>query len=130
MPTHKHIELIGQFFQLMESMHKSMWQKAPFSSDGGVTPLQMVALLYVMKNPHPTVGALGKHIQLSSSATAQLTDRLNASGFIKRTHHPNDRRMVLLAMTPKGEKALNSLFRKHQHTMRKFLKQMPERDLE
>jgi len=44
-------------------------------------------------------------LRLTPSTLTSLADRLERDGYIERRRHPTDRRTVVLALTPLGEKA-------------------------
>jgi DNA-binding MarR family transcriptional regulator len=48
----------------------------------------------------------------------ELVNRLEAAGFVHRTRAEEDRREVLLALTPKGEKVLAELALHHHEELR------------
>lgn len=86
-----HMHHLEQFMKTMRIIHRVLPTNI-FDAEGGIPPLQLEALLYLHMHPNSTVSALGKYLQLSSSATAQLTDRLAKADFIKRENNPRDRR--------------------------------------
>ena len=45
----------------------------------------------------------GARLGISKPAVTNLVDRLEQKGFLKRTSHPRDRRVFLLAIKPKGK---------------------------
>jgi len=47
---------------------------------------------------------LFKGLMLSSAGITSRLDRLERSGYVKRTRHPNDRRGVLVELTASGRK--------------------------
>jgi DNA-binding MarR family transcriptional regulator len=49
---------------------------------------------------------LFKGLLLSSAGITSRLDRLERRGYVKRTRHPDDRRGVLVELTPAGEEAL------------------------
>lgn len=94
------------------------------------TMLQLQALGFLKHNSASTVSQLSKFLATSSSSTAQLTDRLFNSGWIKREADKKDRRVIHLSLTPKGEKHFLEIKRKKFAKMGKFLRVLPETDLE
>jgi DNA-binding MarR family transcriptional regulator len=49
-----------------------------------------------------SAGQLAQHVEISSGAMTNRLDRLEASGLVQRVPDPNDRRGVLVELTPKG----------------------------
>lgn len=63
--------------------------------------LQIVALLVAHKHKLP-VGQIAEMLKISSSHCSRLTDRLVERGFLARSAHHADRRIVLLQPTKAG----------------------------
>jgi len=57
-------------------------------------------------------------MQIRHHSTVELVNRLEAGGFVHRTRAEDDRREVLLALTPKGEKVLGELALHHHDEIR------------
>lgn len=51
-----------------------------------------------------SAGKLSKRSQLSTGAMTNRLDRLEEAGFVRRLADPDDRRAVLVELTPKGRK--------------------------
>ena len=47
-----------------------------------------------------TPGAMARHLGISTASTTKLLDRLQASGHITRSQHPEDRRALAIRVTP------------------------------
>jgi len=75
----------------------------------GIEPQQHQLLLAIKGLPEaarPTVSTLSERLCLRHHSTVELVDRLEKQGAIARRHGDEDRREVLLALTPAGEKLL------------------------
>jgi len=75
----------------------------------GIEPQQHQLLLAIKGLPEgarPTVTTLSERLWLRHHSTVELVDRLEKQGAIARHHGEEDRREVLLALTPAGEELL------------------------
>lgn len=52
---------------------------------------------------------ISEKLHITKPAVTNLTDRLETNKFIKRIEHPNDRRVFLLEIQPKGEKIVRRI---------------------
>ena len=52
-----------------------------------------------------SIAAIGQRLGLSPSTMTGLVDRLEDQGYVKRRPHASDRRVTLLALSPKGFEA-------------------------
>jgi DNA-binding MarR family transcriptional regulator len=77
---------------------------------GGLTPQQHQALLSIKAGYKGretiNVGELAAHLMIEKHSAAELVDRLETAGLVKRSKSKDDGRVVMLAVTPKGEKLL------------------------
>ena len=129
MSTRRRLDLMQQLFKVMNEIRDNLEYKI-VQGDRMITPLQFKALSYLLAEPNATMGALGKYMHLSSSAAAQLGDRLVLAGLVKRMPHPDDRRAVLLGITSKGKKIFMEFESQHKKGMVKVFEYLPEDDLE
>src|SRR5579871_48028 len=80
----------------------------------GIEPQQHQLLLAIKGLPEgarPTVTTISERLWLRHHSTVELVDRLEKQGAIARRHGEEDRREVLLALTPVGEKLLSQITR-------------------
>lgn len=78
----------------------------------------MLALKGLPENVRPLVGELAERLQIQHHSTVELVNRLAARGYVTRLRGGQDRREVLLSLTPKGEKVLRELSLHHRSELR------------
>jgi DNA-binding MarR family transcriptional regulator len=86
----------------------------------GLEPRQhqlMLALKGLPTGVRPRVGELAKRLQIQHHSAVELVNRLASGGFVRR-RGGQDRREVLLALAPKGEKVLRELSLHHKAELR------------
>src|SRR6476620_12414976 len=74
------------------------------------------ALLH--KGPLP-VNVIGPKVNLTPGSISVAVDRLLAKGFVSRTESSEDRRIRIVALTPRGKGVITPVFRAHAATMEK-----------
>jgi DNA-binding MarR family transcriptional regulator len=72
----------------------------------GVKLKEFVALLYLRESTHATQQMLAKTLMLDANNCVILLNGLEEEGLIQRTRDPEDRRRHIVAITPKGVRAL------------------------
>ncbi len=83
------------------------------SRAAGLEPQQyqlMLAMKGLPKGTRPRIGELAERMQIQHHSAVELANRLSARGYVRRHRAGEDRREVLLALTPKGERVLRELF--------------------
>lgn len=80
----------------------------------------LLALKGLPDSLRPTIGVLAERLQLKHHSTVELVNRLAKGGLVRRLRDRNseDRREVLLALTPKGEHVLRELSLHHRTELR------------
>ena len=91
-------------------------------SDFGV----LEALLH--KGPLP-VNTIGPIVDLTPGSISIAVDRLVAKGLVSRVESAEDRRVRIVALTPRGKALIDSAFRKHSGQMRKVFSELSPEEL-
>jgi len=82
-------------------------QKAFSESGVEVTPIQVMLLFYLQKNDGSSLTQISQGLMLENPTVTGLIDRLEKLGYVKRSDHPNDRRVYLVHITERGNKVAN-----------------------
>lgn len=87
----------------------------------GLEPRQhqlMLALKGLPPGRRPRVAEIAERLQIQHHSAVELVNRLADSGFVKRHRGTQDRREVLLSLTPRGERVLRELSLQHRAELR------------
>ncbi len=82
-------------------------QKAFSESGVEVTPIQVMLLFFLQKNDGSSLTQISQGLMLENPTVTGLIDRLEKLGYVKRSDHPDDRRVYLIYLTEKGNKVAN-----------------------
>jgi DNA-binding MarR family transcriptional regulator len=105
-------------YQLRRFLHFS--EQA--ARDAGLEPQQhqlMLALKGLPRETRPRVGELAERLQIKHHSAVELINRLASAGCVRRHRGGEDRREVLLDLSPKGERILQELSLHHRAELRK-----------
>src|ERR1700747_1145637 len=72
------------------------------------------------KGPLP-VNAIGPKVFLTPGSISTAVDRLVERDLVSRVESPEDRRVRVVSLTPKGKRLIAPIFRKHAAKIRKVL---------
>jgi DNA-binding MarR family transcriptional regulator len=78
----------------------------------------MLAIKGMPSDVRPRISELANRMQIRHHSAVELVNRLEAGGYVQRARAQDDRREVLLALTPKGEKVLSELALHHHDELR------------
>jgi DNA-binding MarR family transcriptional regulator len=78
----------------------------------------MLAIKGMPADVRPRISELANRMKIRHHSAVELVNRLEAGGYVHRSRAEDDRREVLLALTPKGEKVLSELALHHHDELR------------
>ena len=81
------------------------------------------------KRPLP-VNTIGPIVDLTPGSISIAVDRLFAKGLVTRVESTEDRRVRIIALTPKGKELIVSAFRKHSAQMKKVFSDLTPEELD
>src|ERR1700704_6663665 len=80
------------------------------------------------KGPLP-VNTIGPIVDLTPGSISIAVDRLFAKGLVSRVESAEDRRVRIVALTPRGKALIDSAFRKHSGQMKRVLSELSPEEL-
>jgi MarR family transcriptional regulator, 2-MHQ and catechol-resistance regulon repressor len=80
------------------------------------------------KGPLP-VNAIGPIVGLTPGSISIAVDRLVAKGWVSRKESTEDRRVRIVALTPRGKSLIHSAFRKHSTQMERVFSELNPEEL-
>ena len=88
----------------------------------GVTPAQHQLLLSVRGHVDgtPTIGDIAEDLMLRHHSTVELVNRAEAAGLVSRRPDPNDRRVMRVGVTRRGDQLLRQLSSIHLSEIRRL----------
>ncbi len=87
----------------------------------GLKPQQYQLMLHIKGLPagrYATIGEIAERLQIQHHSTVELVDRMSARGLIRRKRMSEDRRQVMLELTPKGERIIRDLAQLHREELK------------
>ena len=110
---------LGEFrYRIRQFLHFS--EEA--AREAGLEPQQQQMLLAIraLAGPHaPTIGTLAGHLFVRHHSAVGLIDRLEQRGLVERVRGGDDRRAVVVRLTPRGERKLGALSMAHRDELGK-----------
>ncbi len=80
------------------------------------------------KGPLP-VNTIGPKVDLTPGSISIAVDRLAASGLVSRVESAEDRRVRIVALTPRGKDLIVSAFRMHSEQMKRVFSELSPEEL-
>jgi MarR family 2-MHQ and catechol resistance regulon transcriptional repressor len=84
--------------------------------------------LLLHKGPLP-VNTIGPIVDLTPGSISIAVDRLFAKGLVSRVESTEDRRVRIIALTPRGKDLIVPAFRKHSGQMRRVFSELSAEEL-
>jgi len=95
----------------------------------GVNATEVIALGHLFHYGPMTPRVIADWLGFSTGATTAVLDRAAKLGYLTRKPNPADRRSVLVALTPRGQRALTKAFEETNNVLRGALSEHPEAEL-
>src|SRR5260370_29557087 len=93
----------------------------------GLTDFGVLEVL-LHKGPLP-VNTIGPIVDLTPGSISIAVDRLFEKGLVSRVESPEDRRVRIVALTPRGKDLIVSAFRKHSGQMKRLFSELGPEEL-
>jgi MarR family 2-MHQ and catechol resistance regulon transcriptional repressor len=75
------------------------------------------------------VNTIGPEVYLTPGSISAAVDRLLERGLVSRVESPEDRRVRVVSLTPKGKRLIAPVFRKHAAEIKKVLANASPKEL-
>jgi len=76
---------------------------------GKITLPQFLILGFLHNNSDSKMCAVAKFMSVTTAAMTGMVDRLERLGYVKREHEPEDRRIIKVVLTSKGQELVNKI---------------------
>src|SRR3984893_14467865 len=114
---------------MMKAMRALMRYAAAGIEDTGLGLSDFGVLeLLLHRGPLP-VNTIGPMVDLTPGSISIAVDRLVAKGLVSRVESAEDRRVRIVALTPRGKDLIVSAFRKHSAQMKRVLSELSPEEL-
>ncbi len=104
-------------FQIRKFLHFSELAVQAAGLERGQYQL-MLAIKGMPEGVRPRIRELANRMHIQHHSAVELVNRLERGGYVRRERSEGDRREVLLALTPKGERVLEELALHHHNELR------------
>lgn len=91
-----------------------------------VTWDEVYLLHLLIRFPDIRVSDLSKRMQLANFATSRMVTRLEKAGYVHKSHHDNDKRVVILQITDEGRAKVEAIEQYNYEVVAAHFNTMPE----
>jgi DNA-binding MarR family transcriptional regulator len=96
----------------------------------GALSLVHLNVLTVLEAEGPmSMGRLAEALDVSVASATGIVSRMMARGVVERRHDADDRRVVLVHLTPRGERVFQNLEQHHRERLAKLLEHLSEAEM-
>lgn len=97
--------------------------------DQSTARMEMLSAILNMQGPKSQTD-LARRLRVEAATVTRMVDILGKEGLVERTPDPNDRRVNLLSISPKGEAVLEEIFRVYDRLRNHLLQDLAAEDVE
>lgn len=119
------MENIDRLEQLYPELLRRMGRLRAVVHEGlDLTYNQYKTLLTIAASGRCSLGDLGRELEVAMSSASQMVDRLVVQGLVERRQDADNRRQVVIRLTPRGEALIGELRRGIMVRYRKLFKRL------
>lgn len=119
-------EVSSNFRAIVKGISKEWNKRGEFN----LSFAQYKALYKLNQHGSQKVSQLAESLTITPAAATGVTDRLLAEGYVKRERADNDRRIVYITITEKGEEIIQKVTESQKETIHHFFDLLPDEDIE
>lgn len=93
-----------------------------------VGAMQLRAMVVVASRGTLSLGPLAEAVGISLSTASRMCDRMVEAGLLNRADDPNDRRQVVLTLTPAGQALVQQVMRERSEALTGVLNRLSKAD--
>lgn len=90
--------------------------------------IQLQTLIFIKQNPTTPMKAVAEYLRVELPSATSIVEKLVKLSYVKRQTDTEDRRLVLLHLTPKGESLLADAMKERSKNMEHILSYLSEKD--
>ncbi|MHB1391583.1 MAG: MarR family winged helix-turn-helix transcriptional regulator [Clostridia bacterium] len=119
-------KLAENLLNFLPSMFKKLMKVHPTFE---MPKQQMGLLFHISKENGKTMSYYSEKMMVPKPNLTVIADKLISDGFVERAFDPNDRRVIILALTKKGEEYLNENIKRIKGEMMERLDSFNDKDI-
>lgn len=94
----------------------------------GLNPTEFAVLELLYHIGSQPIQAIGKKVLIASSSITYVVDKLETKKLVRRTPNPEDRRVIMVAITPQGIERMDQIFPGHAQAIHTILSAVKDED--
>lgn len=110
---------------LLRRLHQKIWRHLPQE----MTQSQFAVCKLVKQHGRLSVSELAESLGVSLSAVTVTADRLCRAGLLERRRDEDDRRVVWLALTAAGDRAVSEIMETLHRALKDSFERLPDEDV-
>lgn len=123
--------IINELMELGYKLREVMFKLNPTIFKSELTLTQLFALQYICHIPNITLKELADKLVIAQSSASELVDRLVTMKYVDRKISPEDRRKIILNLSPKGKKFIEQHIEENKSSFKKLISKLsPEEQRE
>ncbi|PLV60401.1 MarR family winged helix-turn-helix transcriptional regulator [Thermotoga sp. KOL6] len=124
MPESK--EILNMVFDLVRAFSRLM----PFLPDAeNMNTLEFYLFMFVALKGPSSMSKIAEELSVSKSNVTITVDKLEEKGYLKRERSKNDRRVVMVSLTRKGEELFKIILKNFESVIKDVVSKIPDDDL-
>ena len=121
--------LVHRIQLALQQFKRNMESESLNKGECDITKPQMFLLYAINNHGVCKLALLAEEMEVKPSAITVMIDRLERSGYVKRTHDTVDRRSVLVEVTPLGKDMLEKSIQERNDILKHYLVRLEPKEV-
>lgn len=122
-------EALFEVASMFRSLLKGISQEWNRRGDNQISFPRFKMLHYLKKHGPLKVSEIAEALGITSAAVTGITDKLVAEDYVSRERAVNDRRVVIIAVTERGEAMIEQVLESQKETIQTIFSTLEEEDI-
>lgn len=117
MSTQELQKISNDLYSLLICLNKKIFNPEHIIKGLPLPPSHIKVIFYLDHHNKPSVSSIAKYLSISKSNMTPIIDKLIKEGYVTRFDDPNDRRIIRITLTDKG----NEFLEEQKHRFKEIL---------
>ncbi len=118
-----------KLMDLLPLLHRGLSRREDnLLTRGKISFPQLLAMEHLLRHGRCRMGELARVLSIRMASATGLVDRMMRSRFVNRFSDPQDRRVVRIGLTAKGQRVVKTIFSQKERIMSEVFMSISDRD--
>lgn len=130
MSTSNSKNISSDLFNLLIYLHSKLFNPSGLAKSCSMPPSHMKVMFHLRHKRSSSVSEIAKRLLISKPNMTPIIDKLLSDGYVHRYNNPDDRRIIMVELTSKGEDFLKDQAQHMKDKLTDIISPLSDEDLD